>query len=394
MRNLIIFLAAGLLATVVRADVANGYQHMGNSTNDALDNGETFTGSGVNVAEYGTVTVGVKTDQSGTLYMEFSPDCINWDSSLSFAVAASTNEVHRLTVTRPCYRTRFTNDSGSNQTYLRLTTILGNHPPLTSPLKNQAQQDGDALVVRTNDFKYEVAQSRWQNHTLWNKFAYNADLDTGTELVAIFGGSITYLTSASTLTIVSSDTADDGDPAGTGAQSIIIYGIDANRAAQTEIVTLNGTTNVVTSSTWLGINRVAIYVSGSGQVNAGNITITATTGGSTQAYLAAGEGVTQQAIFFTQAGHTYLADWLDINVVKLVGSSPRVTIKGWVYSAVTNSKYEVYRTDIDTAVENHVPVSPSQPFVIGEKSVLWFEATTNTDNTVVNIRFSGIEIKN
>jgi len=202
------------------------------------------------------------------------------------------------------------------------------------------------------------------------------------------------LTAASTLTIVSSSTDDDGAPAGIGANNIIIYGVDANRKAQTEVVVLNGTTSVVTATTWLGINRVAVYIAGTSLNNVGNITVTATTGGTVQAYMPAGEGTTQQAIFFTQSNHKALADYLLLNVTKLSGgSSPRVTIKGWVYSAVSQAKYEVFRHLIDTSVENTVEVTPSQPFVIGEKSVLWFEATTNTNDTSVAMRFSLIEVK-
>jgi len=65
-----------------------------------LANGQTFTGVADDVYAYSPVGVAVKTDKSGVLYMEFSPDNINWDSSLSFQVASNSNEVHRLSVTR------------------------------------------------------------------------------------------------------------------------------------------------------------------------------------------------------------------------------------------------------------------------------------------------------
>jgi hypothetical protein len=92
----------------------------------------------------------VKTDQAGTLYMEFSPDGVNADSSLSFSVAAATNEIHRLTVTRLYYRTRFTNTSGSAQTYFRLQTLFGsNQPPLTAPLNGSISSDSDSMTTRS-----------------------------------------------------------------------------------------------------------------------------------------------------------------------------------------------------------------------------------------------------
>ena len=74
-----------------------------NSTTATLAAGATFTGTGDDVSIYPSVVVALKTDQAGTLYIEFSPDNTNWDSSLSFSVAAAVNEVHRLSVTRPLH---------------------------------------------------------------------------------------------------------------------------------------------------------------------------------------------------------------------------------------------------------------------------------------------------
>jgi hypothetical protein len=48
----------------------------------------------------------------------------------------------------------------------------------------------------------------------------------------------------------------------------------------------------------------------------------------------------------------------------------------------------------DTAVENTVELRPSQPFQVGEKSVITLEATTNVNNTIASVRFSGVQIKN
>jgi hypothetical protein len=119
-----------------------------NSTITPLTSGSTWTGRWELVAPYNTVTTALKTDQAGTLYMEFSPDGVNADSVLSFDVAASTNELHRLTAARLYYRARFTN-SGSNQTYLRLQTLYGDHPLLTSTMNSTISADSDTLATRS-----------------------------------------------------------------------------------------------------------------------------------------------------------------------------------------------------------------------------------------------------
>lgn len=128
---------------------ADGKTSASNNSTATLNAGATYTGTAEDVSLYPSVTVAVKTDQAGTLYMQFSPDGTNWDSSLSFSVAAAVNEVHRLSVTRKYYRTVFTNTSGSNQTYFRLQTLFGRQAPLTSALNSTVQSDADSLVTRS-----------------------------------------------------------------------------------------------------------------------------------------------------------------------------------------------------------------------------------------------------
>ena len=248
------------------------------------------------------------------------------------------------------------------------------------------------LDADPQSYQYSVALGRVSGATTWNKWGYNSDLDIGTEVIWASGGSFTRLDTASTFTVVSSS-AQDTLTSGTGAWNVVIYYVDSTRTAATVVVPLNGLTPVVTSITGLGINRVALYNTGSGDTNAGIITVTATTGGSVQATVPLGEGSTQQCLFFTQTGHTALLDWMTINVAKLAGgTAPKVTIKAWVYSYVSTAKYLVFRKTIDAGVENNIELRPSQPFVVGEKSIFWLEATTDTDNTVVSARFSLIEV--
>lgn len=364
-----------------------------NSTDVPLNAAGVFTGTAEDVSQYDSVVVAVSTNQNGTYTVQFSTNGTDWDSTLTrYYRTTQIEPPHRFTITRKYCRVVFTNTSASNQTYLRLQTMFGSKEALNAPLDSILAQDYDSIAVRGTDYKHEVALGRRQGATLWNKFGYNADIDTGTEVISSFGGTFVPMTTARTLSIVSTST--DDDDGGTGANSIIVYGIDANRVAQTVVVTMDGTTPVVTTETWLGVNRMAIYISGSGKVNAGTITATAVTDATIQGQIPAGEGTSQQCIFFTQDSHTALAEWLTINVVRFgSGTEPVVTVKGWVYSSVSNSKYEVVRMNVDCSIENHQELAPPLPFPIGEKSCFWLEATTNRDNTVVNGRFSLIEVR-
>ena len=363
-----------------------------NSTTTLLTASSTFTGEWEDVGSYDSLTVAVKTDQDGTFTIQFSPDGVNQDSTLTRYYRTNQIEApHRFTITRKYCRVVFTNTSASDQTYLRLQTIFGDKSELNAPTDSTLPQDFDAIVVRPTDYEYEVALGRRQGATLWNKFGYNNDVDIGTEVVASFGGTFVPMTTARTLSIVSTDaTDDDGN---TGANSLIVYGVDANRQAQTVVVTMNGTTPVVTTETWLGINRMAIYVSGTNKINAGTITATATTDATIQGQIPAGEGTTQQCIFFSQADHQGLMRWVTLNTLKQTGANPVVNVKGWVFSGVSNSKYEVFRQSLDTAVENTVELSPPLSFVLGEKSCFWLEATTDKADTIISARFSLIEVR-
>lgn len=237
------------------------------------------------------------------------------------------------------------------------------------------------------NYNTSVALGNKQGASLWNKFGYNEDIGIGTEVIASWGGTFTPLTTATTLDISSSSVNDtDG---GTGCNSIVIYGIDSDRNEQIEVVTMNGTTTVNTVSTWLGINRVAMYLCGSGQINDGTIDVLAVTGGSTMAQMPADGGVTQQCIFHIPANTNFITEWLMINVLNK-GKDAELTVKMWVYSAISNGKQEVFRVSISTLKTNEpLSLSPNLPFPISEKTVVWLECTSNKANVIMNARFSG-----
>jgi len=374
--------------------VISGTVSTPNSTTVALNSLDTFTGTGVDVSAYSDMVVSVSTDQNGSYTVQFSTDGTNWDSTLTrYYRTHQINVPNRFAITRKFMRVTFTNTSGSNQTYLRLQTIIGSTGDLNIPIDSVMSQDYDSLSVRPTKYEYESGLGRRQGSTTWNLFGYNGDVDTGTETIWSAGGTFSRMTAAATLSVVSTSVNDDSG--GTGANSVVIYGVDANWDTQIEVVTLDGTTPVITANTWLGVNRMAIYLAGTGEVNAGVISATATGGGSTlQAQIPIGEGSTQNAFFFVANNHQFLADYLKLNAEKTgVGGTPKVRFKGWVFSQVSNAKYLVFNILMDTAVESSQQVNPSQPFIIGEKSILYFEATTDTNDTSASCRFSGILVR-
>jgi hypothetical protein len=246
----------------------------------------------------------------------------------------------------------------------------------------------DLREDKTEEYRYEVAMGNVYGSSTWNKFGYNADINGSAEIVASFGGTFNIMTSADTLNVVS--TANSDNSGGQAARTIVLVGIDANGDYQEETVTMNGQTPVTTTNSWLGINRAYVASVGTFNYNAGNITISDTSAiFGTQAQIPSMKGITQQSIFHVPSGHKFLSDWLEINASRQ-GATPFIQIFGYVYNRPTNVRQQIFTTSTGDGQSSQLQLTPSQPFVINEDSVLYFEATSDHTNTLVSLRFSGI----
>lgn len=269
---------------------------------------------------------------------------------------------------------------------------------------NVFMQDSDDLIVMyessatsviSTDYTTEVALGNTQDATTWNKFGYNLTLNNSTnEVFASFGSAFNQrLNVGETLNIVSSDAQDDST--GTGVRQLVIFGVDENWDLVTEVIALDGTSTVTTSNSFLGVNRMTIFTSGSSDSNVGAITATASTSGNVMAEMPSGQGTTQQCIFYVPRNYQFLTTWLYLEANKSSGGgNPVVSWFGKVYSGVVDSEFEVARGRLDTQLRSFISLEPSEPFVIGEKSILWFEGVSTANNTELTTgRFSGKLIK-
>ena len=367
-----------------------------NNSTTPLAAAATFTGTG-ELNDYVDVMVVLSTDQNGTLYVEFSQDNVNWDSSLSFAYdTARINPPHVLVKGYRYFRVRFTNTSASPQTYLRLQTYFGAFNKLTSPLNGTLAENYDAISTRPTNYFNEIAMGKRQGKSIVNKFGYNTDIDTtNEEIIASFGGTfdptVNIITTAQTITITYDNTTDGLGQ--TGATQLLITYLDANFLEQNAIHVLSNTGSDVTSFTCLGVNRVLVYANGGAGVNTNDITLTATTDATIQAMIPALKSVTQQLIFHTQINHNLLLKNLNFTSLKLTGGggSPRVNIKGFSWSRVTLTAYQVFDFELDTSVVNFINLAYESPFIFGGREVIYFIANTDTNNTKISGRFAGTQ---
>ena len=146
-----------------------------------------------------------------------------------------------------------------------------------------------------SDLDYLQAGGNFQKGV--NKFGRNIDIrSTGAEDIIDTGGTWTAPTEARTHNIASSSAADIA--ADTGAHTVRVYGLTSwDTAEESEVVILDGTSDVLTANSYVIIHRMQCLSWGTGGVNAGNITATATTDATITAQISIGNNQTLMACY-------------------------------------------------------------------------------------------------
>ena len=170
-------------------------------------------------------------------------------------------------------------------------------------------------------FQDQVALGIVPGFTGFRKFGMNDSVAGTSTLQEVWpiGTPRTLPAAAAVCAVSSDDVNDDGSPASTGALTLTIEGLDANYLEISETITLNGTTTVNTTKSFLRINRAYVATSGSSKFNEGNITITI--GGATQAYVEAEEGQTHQCMYTVPADKYLLVKQYRWTLGRMAGST-------------------------------------------------------------------------
>ena len=121
----------------------------------------------------------------------------------------------------------------------------------------------------TEPFELQVARGQITGHRSVVIFGYNPDVDTSRVTVWPYTGILPLPAAALQLKVSSSDANDTAN--GTGARTVFVAGLDANYNEISEIVTLNGQTEVLTTQSFLHINNAYVATAGSTLSAAGDI---------------------------------------------------------------------------------------------------------------------------
>jgi hypothetical protein len=119
-------------------------------------------------------------------------------------------------------------------------------------------------------FDLQVARGQITMHSSFCQFGINTAVGTSNETVWIGSNTYTFPSSASVLKI-SSSSADDASPSGTGAKTVQIQGLNASYEPVVETVTLNGQTAVNTTNSYIRVNKMIVLTAGTGGTSVGNI---------------------------------------------------------------------------------------------------------------------------
>lgn len=292
-----------------------GIKSTGNSTTTPLSGAATFTGTYELVTNYASITVKASADVPGTMYVDFSNDGIasvdtmqlsdGLDGSLGF---------HNFVPGSSYFRVRVINGASAQSSFV-LETLYYRGAKVsipTSRLESAITQYTDTLNVRqVNDPTFDTARGKVTGRYTVHKFGANPTIAASSTEAVTFGGTINFLTSATTVRIKAGGNAGD-TAAGSGARSVIVIGLDSNWEEVSEvIVTAGASASSATTTSFIRVYRayvvdVGLYATATNTAgfNLGDITIENSSGGTDLITIAAGRGQSEYSGYTVPADHT------------------------------------------------------------------------------------------
>lgn len=228
------------------------------------------------------------------------------------------------------------------------------------------------------EFKMLVSTGKVYGASTVFKFGKNQDVDTGTtpEDVISWSGLKLFPNAASTISVVSTATTDT--TGGTGINTLRLYGLDADYNPVEEEVTMNGTTPVVTTNSFLRITRMYGTLAGSTQRADGTISATHSEGLISEIEI--GDGQSGDCTYTVPAGHQLLVDRLTASLERsATGAAAEIHFEVKFYGE------NVWREQAD------VSLSAQGSSFVQRDTDLWFVIPEKTD---VRVHISAVATNN
>ena len=211
-------------------------------------------------------------------------------------------------------------------------------------------------------------------------FGMNAAVVTGNQEMWPPGTARVLPTAAGVVSVVSDDAADDGSPAGLGAWTVQVRGLDENYERITEIVTLNGISAVTTTAEFLRVTELYVITAGTDETNAGNIS--ASIGGDLQQYIELGEGRNHSTHWTVPANKTLVVTQFKLGVGRMSGSTD-LHILSQIKPFIPDSAWQT--VDDAYLFNGGITDERDYPFIIPEKYEIRQQIITDTSTQAFSV---------
>ncbi len=249
--------------------------------------------------------------------------------------------------------------------------------------------------IPMTDPRFLIPLGVYEGITASNHFGSNPVVGTSYEIIREAGGGHTWLSAAAVHDVTSSSTNDTSD--GTGIRTVLLTGLDANYNVITETVTMNGTTTVNTSASFLRINEAHGVSAGSNETNVGDIYITETGGAFTagvpddldlvQEKIPVGFTQSESTIFTIPAGFTFYTH----SILLFAAANKTVTFRECIRhseDAITTVLFEGVAQDTEELIQRG-----AMP-IVEEKHSIFMQAKVNTGSAEVSAAVDGWLVNN
>lgn len=245
---------------------------------------------------------------------------------------------------------------------------------------------------RYEPFELQVSRGQITMHSTVYKFGYSTVIDGTLYPIWNVAANRVYLTTAATMK-VSSSSANDTSPSGTGAHIVLVEGLDQNYNPISEYITLTGQTAVNTTKSYLRVTGITVTDRG---VNGGNVgtiyvgTGTVTSGVPAVIHEVVPPGFNKEAsgVYTVPAGYTaYL---------RVGGLSGQDNGAGYMTGrlVVSNQGSPFVTSAVTVFTTGQVNYDFPYPVAIPEKSDIEARAVSSSGTNTVSSYFGMILIKN
>ena len=221
-------------------------------------------------------------------------------------------------------------------------------------------------------FDLQVSRGQISGHSTLSLFGYQSAVGNTKIPVWENATAYTYITSASTLTLVSTSASDDT------VAKVLISGLDSSFNPISETLALNGVTGVTTVNSYFRVNSMILTSPGTSQTtNVGTITLKQSS--NLIAQINVGIGKTQMSIYTVPAGYTFYLDLAEVNTSNSYTSSNIITYSVQAINNVTGVKLAVLQQPF---VAIYVVNRVAEPFAYTEKTDIQWQLVTSTATSV------------